>query len=123
MTGTAAFRAVQTYFHHYSYGSASENLKFLPQNLVLFQNSHWWRQHALISCRENFEIITMRKKVNTMRQKINIENSHRPDIFTECLILVETAVLISFSVLISIYPLIWVIISVRKYEKVFIFSH
>ena len=28
--------------------------------------------------------MTVRMKINTVRQKINSENSHRPDILTEC---------------------------------------
>ena len=43
-----------------------------------------WRQHVLIFCSENFEIIIVRKKINTVRQNINTENFHRPDILTEC---------------------------------------
>ena len=37
----------------FSYRSTSESLKFLLQNSVIFYNSHWWRQHASISCRKN----------------------------------------------------------------------
>ena len=54
--------------------------------LEVISNSHWWRQLALIFSVKIFKIITMRKKINAVRQKINTENSCWPKILflTEC---------------------------------------